>query len=136
MRLRTIPIRLATGAYIFHSGWSKREADEGTAAALHGMATGAYPQFKSMSPKDFVRTLSIGEMAVGAALLAPFVPRSLAGLGLTAFGGSLVGMYAQTPALRQPGSIWPSQDGVPIAKDVWLVGAGLSLLVDALTDRD
>jgi uncharacterized membrane protein YphA (DoxX/SURF4 family) len=135
MRLRSIPIRLATGAYIVHSGWSKREADEGTAAALHGMASAAYPQFKNMDPKDFVRMLSMGELAVGTALLAPFVSRSLAGLALTAFGGSLLGLYAQTPALRKPGSIWPSQEGSGIAKDAWLLGAGLSLLLDGLTDR-
>ncbi|EWT04281.1 membrane protein [Intrasporangium chromatireducens Q5-1] len=135
MRLRSIPLRLATGAYIFQSGWSKREADEGTAAALHGMAANAYPSLKSLSPKDFIRMLSMGEMAVGTALLTPFVPRSLAGLALTGFGGSLLGLYAKTPGLRQPGSILPSQEGTPIAKDVWLVGAGLSLLIDALTDR-
>lgn len=135
MRLRTIPIRLATGAYIFHTGLSKRDADEGTAAGLHGMATAAYPFLGSMSPRDFVRAVSLGELAVGAALLAPFVSRSLAGLALTGFGGGLVGLYARTPALRQPGSIWPSEQGTAIAKDVWLLGAGLSLLLDALTDR-
>lgn len=135
MRLRTIPIRLATGAFILHSGLSKRDASPETAAGLHGMAAGAYPFFKDMRPKQFVNALSIGEMAVGTAVLAPFVPRGLAGLALTGFGGALLGMYARTPALRQPNSIWPSQQGTAIAKDSWLVGAGLSLLLDALTDR-
>lgn len=135
MRLRTIPIRVATGAYILHSGLTKRDADEGTATALHGMASGAFPFLKDVAPQDFVKTLSYCELAVGTALLAPFVPRALAGLALTGFGGSLVTMYARTPALRKPGSIWPSQQGTAISKDSWLLGAGLSLLLDGLTDR-
>jgi len=32
----------------------------------------------------------------------------LAGAGLTGFSGALLAMYARTPALRRPGSIWPS----------------------------
>ncbi|MDN5797231.1 MAG: hypothetical protein L0H79_15955 [Intrasporangium sp.] len=136
MKLRTIPLRLATGAYILHTGLSKRTATEETAVGLHGMAAGAYPLVKDVPPQQFVKALSVGEMAVGAALLAPFVPRGLAGLLLAGFGGGLVGMYARTPALRQPNSIWPSQQGTAISKDSWLLAIGLSLLLDAVTDRD
>jgi hypothetical protein len=39
-------------------------------------------------------------------------------------------MYARTPALREPGSIWPSQQGIGVAKDVWMLGIGLGLLLD------
>ena len=63
-----------------------------------------------------------------AAVLTPIVPSRLAGAALTAFSGGLLGMYARTPELRQPGSIWPSQKGTAVSKDAWLFGIGLSLL--------
>jgi hypothetical protein len=44
-------------------------------------------------------------------------------------------MYARTPALRKPGSIWPSQAGTGVSKDVWMLGIGLGLLVDAVAGR-
>lgn len=135
MRLRTIPTRLATGAYILHSGLAKRDAPPETAAGLHGMASGAYPFLKDLEPERFVRTLSVVEMTLGSILLAPFVPTRLAGLALTGFSGGLVTMYLRTPALRKPGSIWPSQAGTAISKDVWMLGIGLGLLIDAVTDR-
>jgi hypothetical protein len=30
--------------------------------------------------------------------------------------------------MRQEGSLRPTEQGIPLAKDVWMVGAGLSLL--------
>jgi hypothetical protein len=32
--------------------------------------------------------------------------------------------------MRQPGSLKPTPDGIGLAKDVWLLGAGLTLLLD------
>jgi hypothetical protein len=40
-----------------------------------------------------------------------------------------------TPALRRPGSIWPSQVGTAVSKDVWMLGIGLGLVTGALDDR-
>jgi hypothetical protein len=54
----------------------------------------------------------------------------LAGAALTAFGGGLLSLYVRTPGMRQEGSIRPTQAGTALAKDVWLVGAGLTLLLD------
>ena len=54
--------------------------------------------------------------------------------GLTAFGAGLVNLYLKTPGLTEEGSIRPTQDGIGIAKDVWLVGVGTTLLVDGLVD--
>jgi len=134
MRLRTIPTRLAAGGYILHSGLSKRDATAEMAAGLHGLASGAFPFLKDWDPKDFVSRLSAGEMAVGSLVLMPLVPTRLAGLVLSGFSGGLVTMYLRTPSLRQPGSIWPNQNGTAISKDVWLLGIGLGLLLDSLTD--
>jgi hypothetical protein len=135
MKLRNIPTRLAAGAYILHSGLSKRDAPAEMAAGLHGLAAGAYPLVKDWTPQDFVRRLSAAEIAVGSLVLLPLVPTPLAGLALSGFGGGLVTMYLRTPSLRQPGSIWPNQNGTAVSKDVWLLGIGLGLLIDGLTDR-
>jgi hypothetical protein len=131
---RQLPSRIAAGAFILNSGIGKLSADEATAAQLHGFAAGAYPFLGKVKPKDFVRFLAVSEVALGTALLIPFVPDVLAGAGLTAFSGGLLGLYARTPGLRKEGSPFPTQDGIALAKDVWMAGIGVSLLVDGITE--
>ena len=136
MKLSHVPLRLATGAFILNSGLSKRKLPAEAAAALQGMAANAIPQAKSLDPKTFGRTLSTGEIALGTTLLAPFVPSAVAGAALTAFGSGLIRMYLNTPGMTDENSRFrPSEQGTAIAKDIWLVGAGLSLLIDGLTSR-
>jgi len=135
IRARDVPGRLATGGYILHSGLEKLHADEARVQALHGMASRAFPALKDIPPARFVRLLAMGEIAVGSALLAPVVPGLLAGAALTGFSASLLAMYARTPQLRKPGSIWPSQAGTAISKDVWMLGIGLGLIAGAVADR-
>jgi uncharacterized membrane protein YkgB len=94
------------------------------------MAAGAFPVVSKMPPATFLKALSAAEIGTGAALLIPVVPRKLAGAALTGFAGSLVAMYLRTPALHKPGSVWPTQAGTGISKDVWMLGIGLGLLVD------
>jgi uncharacterized membrane protein YphA (DoxX/SURF4 family) len=132
--LTQIPLRLTTGAYILNSGLGKLGADEGTAQFLHGAAASTYPSlFKDMEPKKFARILALGEIGVGAALLAPMVPATVAGAALTGFGGSLIGMYLKTPSMTLDDGVRPSQEGTAVAKDVWLVGAGLTLISQGIT---
>jgi hypothetical protein len=133
--VRQAPARLATGGFILNSGLSKLEADDETAARVHGMAVGAYPFLAKIKPKDFVRLLSAAEISLGAALLLPVVPAGLAGAGLTAFAGGLVGMYARTPGMHKEGSLLPTQQGTALFKDIWMVGIGLSLMLDELLTR-
>ena len=135
MQLSHVPLRLATGAFILNSGLSKRKLPPEAAEGLHGMAQNAVPQVKDMKPTDFGKALSVGEIALGTALLAPVVPSALAGAALTGFGGALVRMYLNTPGMTEEGSVRPSQQGTAIAKDIWLVGAGLSLLIGGLPPR-
>lgn len=130
-----IPVRLATGAYILNSGLSKRDADEETAKGLHGFATTAYPELKDTPPDKFVKMLSTGEIAVGALLLAPVVPTVVAGTALATFAGMLGRLYLNGPGLREEGSLKPTEQGIPIAKDVWLLGIGTALTIDGLGDR-
>ena len=56
--------------------------------------------------------------------------QALAALGLTAFSGGLLAVYRKTPGLTQSDGIRPTPAGVPMAKDVWLAGIGVALLID------
>jgi uncharacterized membrane protein YphA (DoxX/SURF4 family) len=134
IRLWHVPARLTVGAYVLNSGLSKMKADEETAAGLHGAAKTAYPVVAEMQPKDFVRYLATWEIALGSMLLLPVVPSALAGGLLAGFSSALLGLYLRTPGLREPGSVRPTPQGIGFAKDVWLLGIGLSLAIDGLTD--
>ncbi|MEH0974507.1 hypothetical protein V6U77_25575 [Micromonospora sp. CPCC 205546] len=133
MRVSHLPLRLSIGAFVLNSGMGKRSLEGEAAQGVHAMAVGAVPQLGRLDPDRFARVLSRAEIALGAALLAPFVPSALAGLGLAAFGAGLVQLYLRTPGMREPGSVRPTQEGIGLAKDVWLLGAGLTLVLDDLT---
>lgn len=130
VRPHHMPSRLAAGAFILNSGLSKRHADEQTEQGLHAMAAGAYPFLGRMPAHRFVRLLSSTEIALGTALLTPLVPSAFAGAALTAFSSGLFGLYLRTPGTHEPGSPRPTQDGIPLAKDTWLLGIGLGLVTD------
>ncbi|WP_335936207.1 hypothetical protein [Streptomyces sp. PTD5-9] len=120
--------RLATGAFILNSGLGKLKADEDTARSMHDMACAAYPFLKKIEPGRFTRALAWSEIAIGGALLAPFVPTRVAGLALTGFSSGLLGLYLRLPGMREPGSLRPTHNGVPLAKDSWMLGIGLGFL--------
>ena len=132
-KLWHVPVRLATGAIILDQGLLKLKADDDTAKWLHDQAVHAFPQFAEMEPKEFVQLLSAGEIALGTALLGiGLVPSSLAGLALGVFGGSLTRLYLKAPGTRREGSIAPSQQGVGLAKDSWMLAIGTALVLDAV----
>ncbi|KAB1906161.1 MULTISPECIES: hypothetical protein [unclassified Micromonospora] len=135
MKLTHAPLRLSIGAFILNSGLSKRSLEGEAAAGMHGMAVGAIPQLRQFPPDQFAKLLSRAEIALGAALLIPFVPSLLAGAGLTAFGAGLVQLYLKTPGMREGNSLKPSQAGIGLAKDSWLVAAGLTLMLDSLAHK-
>ncbi|PWD50217.1 hypothetical protein C8046_05610 [Serinibacter arcticus] len=127
--LHRLPLRATSGAFILNSGIGKLALDAESAAGLQAMASNAFPQVKELKPEEFGKLLAVAETALGAALLLPFVPRVVAGLGLTAFSGGLLWMYHKTPGLTVDG-VRPSPEGIGIAKDVFLLGIGLALLLD------
>ncbi|WP_030919356.1 hypothetical protein [Streptosporangium amethystogenes] len=131
-RPHQIPPRTAAGAIILNSGLSKWSADEETAAGVHGMAVGTYPFLKNIEATRFVKLLSAAEIALGTALLVPAVPSLLAGAGLTAFAGGLLGLYLKTPGMREESGLRPTQQGLPFVKDVWLLGIGAGLVMEEL----
>jgi hypothetical protein len=135
MKLSHIPPRVAAGAFIVNSGLGKLSADETTAKGLHGMATGTYPFLAKADPLMFTKALGASEIAVGGVLLSPFASPLLAGAVLTGFSGSLLRMYLKTPGLTEEDGIRPSKQGTPIAKDIWMLGMGLGLMIDGLTPK-
>ncbi|MCU1669217.1 MAG: rane protein [Blastococcus sp.] len=133
--LSEIGPRISAGAFILNSGLGKLHADEATAKGLHGFASGTYPFLKKIPPQQFVTGLAVAELTVGGLLLAPFVPTAVAGAALTGFSGGLLGLYLKTPGMRKPNSLAPTQEGLAVAKDVWLLGIGVGLLVLGTVDR-
>ncbi|KUJ67129.1 hypothetical protein ACZ90_30270 [Streptomyces albus subsp. albus] len=132
---RQLPLRLAVGAYFLHSGLAKSEADQETAERLRQFAVGSYPFLGRLDARTFTRLLSAGELAIAAAMLVPVFPAAVAGRALTAFSLGTLGLYLRTPGMREEGGLRPTEEGTPLAKDVWLLGIGLSLMTEALGRR-
>lgn len=135
MRLQNFFPRLAAGAFILEQGLSKLDFDRETAAGLQGMAAGTYPPLGELEPEQFLKLLTAAELLVGSALLVPFVSPRVAGALLTGFSAALLGLYLNTPGLRREGSLRPTQDGIPLAKDSWMLGIGLGLLTSSRKRR-
>lgn len=135
IRARHLPTRVAAGTFILNSGIEKMTADEPTAEYLQQSAKSTYPFLDKLKAKDFTRVLAATEITLGATLLVPVLPAAIAGAGLTAFSGMLLGIYATTPGMRKEGSIFPTHQGIALFKDTWMLGMGLSLIVDDVTDR-
>jgi hypothetical protein len=133
--LSEIAPRISAGAFILNSGLGKRGADDEAAAGMHGFAAGTYPFLKSVPPQQFAKGLATAEIGLGALLLTPFVPTAVAGAALTAFSGGLLGLYLKTPGMRKPGSLAPTEQGLAIAKDSWLLGIGIGLFTRGLIER-
>lgn len=135
VKARDIAPRLTIGAFILNSGFSKLNADVEQERGVHGMATGTYPFLKELRPGQLTRLLGYSELALGGALLLPVVPTPLAGVGLTGFAASLLGLYMRTPGMRQEGSLKPTESGTPLAKDFWLLGIGVGFIQDGIAEQ-
>lgn len=129
MALSTAILRAVPGAFILNSGIGKLGMDPQTATHMQGMAAKGVPPLGKLSPEQFAKFLSYGEIAVGAALLLPFVPTKVAGLGLAAFSGSMVSMYLRTPGMTEADGVRPTQDGTAVAKDTWLLAIAAALVL-------
>ncbi|MFD9475557.1 hypothetical protein [Streptomyces nojiriensis] len=133
---RQFPLRLTTGAFFLNSGISKLRADEATAEGLQQFAAMTYPFLKKQDAEKFARLLSVGELAIAAALLVPVVPAAVAGAALTAFSVATLGLYLRTPGMREEGSLRPTEQGIVLAKDAWLLGIGVALVADGVTGHE
>ena len=134
MRLSHLPLRLTTGAFLLSTGLSRRDLTAEAAQGAQSMAAASDPQLGALPPERSAKVLSTGEVALGAALLAPFVSPVVAGAGLAAFSGALLRTWWRTPGMHEEGSLKPTLQGTAVAKDVWLLGTGLALVADGLAD--
>lgn len=125
-----IPLRVTTGAFILNAGYGKRNLDKDSAAGLQAMAARVIPPVSRVKPETFGKLLSYSEMTLGAALLAPFLPSRLVGVGLGIFSGSMLAMYRKTPGMTEADGVRPTQKGTPLAKDVWMFGIAVALVLD------
>ena len=102
---------------------------------LADVAAGTSPIIPNLPIIRPRRLLGAGELTLGASLLLPIVPPALAGLGLAGFSAGLLGLYLRIPGMRQDGSLRPTAQGTPLAKDAWLLGIGLSFVIDTILSR-
>ena len=136
MSLSTAILRAVPGAFILNSGIGKLGMPAEMAAGLQGMAAQGVPPLAKLTPEQFAKFLSYGEIAVGASLLLPFVPTKLAGLALAGFSGSMVSMYLRTPGMTQDDGVRPTQDGTAVAKDTWLLAIAAALVLSGGSKKD
>ncbi|WP_193103752.1 DoxX family membrane protein [Brachybacterium sp. FME24] len=129
MSLSTAILRAVPGAFILNSGIGKLGMPAEMAEGLQGMAAKGVPPLGKLTPEQFAKFLSYGEIAVGGALLLPFVPSRVAGLGLAAFSGSMVAMYLRSPEMTESDGVRPSQAGTAVAKDSWLLAIAGALVL-------
>jgi hypothetical protein len=136
--VRRAPLRLTTGAFVLNSGVTRFNADEQTSKRLQQTAAQWLPQVNRMDSRTFAKTVAAGEVALGTALMLPVVPAAIAGLGITAFAASL--LAARGSAAGQhvgptgvPTESTTPEPAVPKATEAWMLGSGVSLLLDALT---
>lgn len=132
-KIRHLPGRMAAGAFLLNTGIDKLDADDDTAKRLHSAASEVYPFVADMDPRSFTKGLAAAEVALGGSLMLPFMPSWLVGLGLAGFSGGLVNQYLRTPGMTQQGSVRPTRDGMAMAKDVWMLGIALGIVLDRET---
>lgn len=130
MSFRNAVLRAVPGAFILNSGIGKLGMPAEVAEGMQKKASTGIPQLAEMPAEQFGKLLAYGEIAVGAALLLPFVPTRLAGAALATFAGGLLSMYVGDPEMTESDGIRPSMAGTPLAKDSWLLAIGVALAVD------
>src|SRR5699024_2685751 len=111
MKLSPAPLRAVPGAFILGSGIGTPGMDDATAGGLQQMAANGVPMVENLTASQLGKFLSYGEIAVGSALLLPFVPTRIAGAALTTFAAGLVSNYFSIDSMTKDDGIRPSEDG-------------------------
>jgi hypothetical protein len=127
-KVSTAILRGVSGAFIANSGVGKIGMPAEYSAGVQQAAASGIPALAKLPADKFGTWLGYAETGLGAALLAPFVPNKIAGAGLTAFGGGLLSMYFRNPENTESDGIRPSQEGMSLAKDVFMLAIGLALM--------
>ena len=133
-KIRRAPGRIAAGSLILHSGRVKLKGDDMFAQAVHGVFSATYPVFKPIPPAALLKIVAVIEITVGSLLLLPLVGARLAGMSLTGYSLTLLGMYLRTPGMHDE-RLMPTLAGTAFAKDAWLTAIGTSLVLDRATSK-
>ena len=128
MSISNAILRGVSGAYILQSGYGKLGLPNEAAAGIQGLAATGIPAEADMDSDTFGKFVAYSELGIGGALLAPFIPSRLAGLGLGAFSAGLLAIYFRNPAMTQDDGIRPSQDGTGLSKDLFLAAIAGALV--------
>lgn len=128
MSISNAILRGVSGAYILQSGYGKLGLPEEAAAGIQGLAATGIPALADLDAETFGKFVAYSELGIGGALLTPFVPNRLAGLGLGAFSAGLLAIYFRNPAMTQDDGIRPSQDGTGLSKDLFLAAIAGALV--------
>lgn len=135
VKFHHVPPRLACGAFILNTGVTKRSLDAEGATGLRDQAANAFPFLKQVDPMRFGKALSAFEITLGTALLAPMVPTWAAAAVLSGFSAALMRVYLKTPGMTRDDGIRPAPAGMGIARDVFMLGSGLGLVVEELAAK-
>ena len=121
-------LRGVTGAFVTNTGVGKIGMPAEFSAGVQQAAASGIPALAKLPSDKFGTWLGYAETAVGATLLAPFVSNKVAGAALTAFSGGLLSMYFRNPENTESDGIRPSQEGMALSKDVFMLAIGLALM--------
>ena len=134
MRPVNFPVRFAAGVMILSAGVGKLRPSENGSPDVHAVAAADYPFLEQLAPEQLTKVLGAAEMMLGGALLVPVVGDGVAGVGLTAFAGAMIGLFAKGQGEHREGPV-PEHRGAALARDIWLLGIGLRLVADSVRRR-
>lgn len=120
-------LRGVTGAFVTNAGGDKIGMSAEYSAGVQQAAASGIPALAKLPSDKFGTWLGYAETAIGASLLAPFVPSKVADAALTAFSGGLLSTYFRNPENTEADGIRPSQEGMALSKDVFMLAIGQAL---------
>lgn len=133
--IAALALRAVPGALVLDSGLGKLSLDEASAGYLQAEAAKGIPALGQLDSRTFGKVLSYGELAVGGALLTPFVPNRVAGLALGGFTAGLLSIYFRDPEKTRDDGVRPSSSGIPMSKDSWLAAIAVALVAGGSSRR-
>lgn len=123
-------MRGISGLFIANSGAGKIGMPAEASAGVQQYAATGVPMVNQLPAEKFGSILGWSEVGLGTALVLPLVPDKVAGAGLTVFSGGLLSLYFADPENRKDDGIRPSDQGLSLSKDVFMLAIGLGLLFD------
>lgn len=128
-------LRAVPGAFIVNAAVGKFGSSPEKSAGLQQFAATGIPALKKLPSDQFANILAGAELAVGGALFSPFTSNRVAGAALASFGAGLLTMYFRNPNMTLEDGIRPSEEGLQLSKNIFLVAIGAALVTMDCSDR-